>query len=112
MLNYKGVFSNFTRPQFYPTHTINAYSHNQKSQHPCAKRKPDKKYNTVAPPGGYSSLPGGLSHQEPNPHTNWWTAWRHMHARQAVSGQNPENAKTTHIRQRIHSLMITQDIIW
>ena len=70
MLNYKGVFSNFTRPQFQPTHTINAYNHNQKSQRSCAKRKPNRKRNTVAPPGGHSSLPGGLSHQEPNPHIN------------------------------------------
>jgi len=52
-----------------------------------------KNTSTVTPPGGYSSLPGGLSHPEAKSLTNCWTAWRHMHAHQAVSGQNPENAK-------------------
>jgi len=72
----------------------------------------NRKRNTDAPPSGYSSLPGGLSNQKPQMMSKQMNRLRHMHARQAVSGQNPENAKTAHTSQRIHAITIIQGTTW
>jgi len=79
---------------------------------PLHKTQFNRNTNTDASPDGYSSLPGSSTNQNQKPCINWWTAWRHMHTRQAVSRQNPETRKTAHTRWRLHTHMIIQSTIW
>jgi len=89
------VFPSTIRPQFYKItlsmHKLTIRSLNATT--PDANQS--KNASTVALLGGYSSLSSGSINQNPKLCTNQWTAWRHMHTRQAVSGQNLENAKIT-----------------